>query len=302
MRNKKRSNPNFATEEKVMKALLIIALPIILSNILQGVLEIVDMHFIGALGNDAISGCGIASSVLMVLMVVNFGVNTATAAFASRAYGSKNYERVKVIMMHSLYMVLIFSAVIAFIGMFFSKNIMYLMGADEAVAVQGALFLKPLLMGVCVMVVLMILVTVFQSTGDSRTPMIVMIFVNIVNIILNPTFIHTLGFGVSGSAYATIASRSFGILMMLFAMYVVKKDSPVKFPRKLTFEPHLLKDVVIVAIPAAIQSGIRSASLLLMTAVITYAYGTIAMAAFGICGRLDMLGFMIVMGICTGVS
>lgn len=197
---------NIITEGNITKALIIIALPIIISNILQSVLEVVDMYFIGHLGQDAIAGGTMSISIIMVLTTVLFGIVTATAAFISRAYGSQRYERIQVILAHSLYLALIISAIIAVIGFFWSEELLFLLGADPGALAEGAKFLRPMLMGLFVMVILMTLVTAFQSSGDSRTPMYAMIAVNIVNIILNPTLIQGLG-GFSGVRYCRIGVR-----------------------------------------------------------------------------------------------
>jgi len=302
-----KESSNFLTEGPVGKALIIVALPIIISNLLQSVLEVVDMYFIGKLGDVSIAGGTMSIMVLMVLTTVIFGIVTATAAFVSRAYGSEKFERIQVILLHSLYLALGFSAILAVIGFFFSENLLLLMGAYPEVAAEGAKFLTPMLMGLFVMVILITLTTVFQSTGDSRTPMYVMLGVNVVNIILNPTLILGLGglpeCGIAGSAYASLLSRAIGVMLLIGVMYLLpsKKNSPIKFPKKWTFEPKLIKDIVVIAIPSAIQSGIRSVAFLSMTTIIAV-YGTAAVAAYGICLRLDMMGLIIVMGLCTGVA
>lgn len=302
------SKTNFITNGSVLKALLIVAVPIILSNLLQSVLEVVDMYFIGHLGDNAIAAGTISMSIIMVIMTVIFGVVTATAAFVSRAYGSGKFDRIQVILSHSLYIAIGFSVIIALIGIFFSEGLLTLLGADPEVIAEGVKYLQPVLIGIFIMVILMILTTVFQSTGDSRTPMFVMIVVNIINIALNPSLIQGLWIfpelGIAGSAYATLTSRTLGVVLLIAAMYLLpsKKNGPIKFPKKWTFEPRLLKDVIFIAIPSAVQSALRSFSFLGMTAVITITYGTAAVAAYGICGRLDMLGFVLVMGLCTGVA
>ncbi|HOI14448.1 MAG TPA: MATE family efflux transporter, partial [Methanoculleus sp.] len=210
------------------------------------------------------------------------------------------------ILSHSLYLALAFSAVLAIIGMLWPQNLLLLLGADPEVAVVGARFLSPMLIGMFVFVTLMILTTAFQSTGDSRTPMFVMIAVNIVNIALNPTLIMGLGgfpaLGIAGSAYASLASRTTGVLLLIGVMYLPsRKDGPVRLPKRWTFEPQLIKGIVRVMIPSAVQSGVRSFAFLGMTAIVAL-YGTAAVAAYGICQRLDMLGLVFVMGLCTGVA
>ena len=299
---------NTLTDGNVGKALLIIALPIIISNMLQSVLEVVDMHFIGELGDTSIAGGTLSVSVIMVLTTVLMGIVTATAAFVSRAYGSEKYERIQVVLAHAIYLGLIFSVILAVIGFFWSEDILYFMSqGDAALAAEGAKFLRPALMGNFIMMLLMTLTTVFQSTGDSRTPMFVMVGVNIVNIILNPTLIQGLwifpAMGLAGSAYASLSSRAVGVILLILCMYFLPKhkNGPIKFPKKFTFEPRLVKDIFVIAIPSAVQSGIRSFAMVLMMVIIA-AYGEAAIAAYGICIRLDMLGLIVAMGLCSGVA
>ena len=107
------------------------------------------------------------------------------------------------------------SLIIALVGIFFTEQIFALFGAEPAVIEQGVAFLRPVLIGMFIMVLLMVLVTVFQSSGDSKTPMFVMIIVNLVNIALNPTFIAGLGLGIAGSAYASLISRAIGVVLLI---------------------------------------------------------------------------------------
>jgi len=298
---------NFLTEGPVLKALFIIAFPIVLSNLLQSVLDLVDMYFIGHLGDNCIAAGSVSMSVMMVFLTIVFGLNTAGAAFISRAFGSEKHERIPVILAHVFYIGAGIAIIIALIGIFGTEALLTAMGADPAVVAEGVKFLQPYLVGSFVLIFIMLLCTILQSTGDSKTPMFVMIAVNIVNIVLNPSLIQGLWIfpqmGIAGSAYASLISRIIGIILLILAMYFLpsRRSSPVKFPKKWTFEPRLIKDIVFVAIPSAIQSAIRAFSFLGMNWIIIL-YGTAALAAYGICCRLDMLGFILVMGLCTGVA
>jgi putative MATE family efflux protein len=298
---------NIVTEGNVIKAILIIALPIITSNLLQSVLEVVDMFFIGRLGTTAIAGGTMSMSLIMLMLTVFFGIMTATAAFISRAYGSKRFEQIQIIIMHALYLSLIFSVLIAIVGFFWSESLLLLLGAELEVAKEGAKFLRPALICMMSIITLMIFVTAFQSTGDSKTPMYVMIIVNIVNIILNPTFIDGMfglpAYGIAGSAYASLLSRATGVVIMLGIIYYHPryKDTPVRLPKVPTFDQKLIKEMISVTIPSVMQSGARNISFLLMTAVIAQ-YGQATVAAYGVCIRLDMLGFVFAFGFCTAVS
>jgi Na+-driven multidrug efflux pump len=135
-----------------------------------------------------------------------------------------------------------------------------------------------------------------------------MIAVNGFNIILNPMLI--LGFGgfpacgIAGSAYASILSCVIGILLLFAIIHYHPsfKNCSVRLPNRWTFEPRFIKDIVLIAIPSAMQSGVRSFGFMAMTSIITVFYGTAAVAAYGISIRLDALAFITVMGFCTAIA
>jgi putative MATE family efflux protein len=153
------------------------------------------------------------------------------------------------------------------------------------------------------MIELWILSSAFQSVGNARTPMIVMVIVNILNIILNPTLIFGFGvvpaFGVAGSALATISSRSLGLLLLVFV--VMGGKTPLTFPR--SFRPDLSVVVRLfrVAIPNSVQSGMRSLSFMLLMAVVAV-FGASAISAYGIAIRLEFIALMPGFAIATAAA
>ena len=213
---------NYITEGKLSKGLLIIALPIIASNLLQSVLEVVDLYFVGRLGADAIAGVAMSTTLIFVLATFVIGLVTATTAFISRHYGAEEYDQVGTIVEHSLYIGFVFSVILAIIGHFFAKDLLLLMGANDTVATIGGAYLSLLFLGIFTMIELWIVVSSFQSCGNSMTPMLVMVGVNILNMILNPLLIFGFGpvpaYGVPGSALATILSRGLGLVVCLYLL------------------------------------------------------------------------------------
>ena len=272
-----------------------------MSNALLSVLEIVDMYFIGHLGEASIAGGSVSMSLMMVLRVLFLGLMIATAAFVARAYGSNNYDKIPEILYHSLIFSAVISLILGFTGIFLSDDILLLLSKDPVAAAEGAEYLTPLLSGIFTVIILMLIVTAFQASGDSKTPMYVMIAINIVNMILNPALID--GFfglpalGIAGSAYATLISRTCGIAIFAVIIYLLPsyRSSPVRLPVNFSFNPKLFKDILFVAVPSAVQMGIRSVSLMLMMWIIAF-YGEAEIAAYGVCIRLDMLGLIIVWG------
>ena len=125
------------------------------------------------------------------------------------------------------------------------------------------------------MVELWVVISSFQACGNSLTPMILMVGVNIVNIILNPVLIFGLpgfpAFGIAGSALATILSRGAGLLIGM--LLLVRYSSHITFPKTWSLDLPLIWRILTVAIPNSIQSGLRSGTFLVMMAfVAVYRY------------------------------
>lgn len=291
------------TEGNLLKGLLTVSLPIILSNLLQSVVEVVDLFFVGRLGPDAIAGVAMSMMFILTIMTIIIGVVTATTAFISHAWGAKEYDKPGVLLIQSLLIGAGFAIVFALFGLFGSDHILMLLGATPEVAVQGGNFLQVILLGNFSMVGLWILCSAYQSCGDARTPMIVMLGANILNIILNPILIFgngiIPGFGVMGSALATILGRSCGFLYLFSQLYSGK--GPFALPHKITIDPDLMKRMFIIALPNSVQNGMRSLSFLGMT-IIVASYGAAAMAAYGIVIRMELIALMPGFAIATATA
>jgi putative MATE family efflux protein len=284
---------NEITEGNLWKALLSIALPVMVANLLQAVVEVVDLYFVGRLGPDAIAGVALATTLIFFLVTVLIGIATATAAFISRAYGAGDRRQVGSLLYHALLLGLAFSLVLMVIGAFFAPAVLALMGATGAVAADGAAFLSTFLLGIGSLVMLWLLIVAFQSTGDARTPMYVMVVVILVNILANPVLIFGLGavpaFGVAGSALATVLARTVGLAIL--GGIVLLGKSVITLPENFRPDPALFARIVTVAIPSALQNGMRSFSYLAIMAIVT-GFGAAVISAYGIIYRVEYIALM----------
>lgn len=294
---------NYLTQGPLLRGLITISLPIIAGNLLQSVLEVVDLYFVGRLGADAIAGVAMSSTIIFVLATFIVGLVTATTAFISRHYGAEEHDAVGMIVQHALYIGLVFSLAISAFGLFFSKDLLVLLGANDAVATLGSAYLSVLFLGIFTMVELWVVMSSFQACGNSLTPMILMVGVNIVNIILNPVLIFGLfglpAFGVAGSALATILSRGAGF--MIGILLLVRYSSHISFPKTWSLDLMLIWRILTVAIPNSVQSGLRSSTFLVMMAFVA-AYGTAAISGYGIAERLELIALMPGFAIATATA
>ena len=140
-------NDNYLTKGDLVKGLFTISLPIIVSNMLQSVLEIVDMYFVGRLGAEALAGVAMSMTLIIVLMTFVIGLVTATTAFIARHHGAEEFDSIGAIIHQSLYIGLAFALVLAVCGVLFSADLLRLLGANEAVTAVGAPYLTLLFLG-----------------------------------------------------------------------------------------------------------------------------------------------------------
>jgi len=291
------------TEGDLFRGLLVVAAPIVAGNVLQSGLELVDLFFVGRLGAEAIAGVAMSTSVVMVLMTIIIGIVTANTAFVSRHYGAKEYDLVAKGVSHTLILGLVFSIVLSIVGILFAEDMLLLLGAESSVALLGASYLTVLFTGSVTLVELWVINSTFQSCGDAITPMLLVVFANILNIALDPLLIFGYGavpaFGVAGAAYATVLSRSV-VFAVAFAL-LLSGRSPVPFSLRTKFEFPLAWRLLRVAVPNSIQSGLRSVTFLAMMTIVAV-FGTTALSAYGIVGRLELVALMPGFGIATATA
>jgi putative MATE family efflux protein len=296
-------NDNYLTQGNLLKGLFTISLPIIVSNLLQSVLEIVDMYFVGRLGAEALAGVAMSMTLMLVLATFVIGLVTATTAFIARHYGAEEYDVIGTIIQHALLIGLALSLILAVCGIFFSDDLLRLLGADASVTATGAPYLTILFVGSFTMIELWIVTTSFQSCGNAVTPMIVMVGVNILNIILNPLLIFGMAgfpaFGVAGSALATILSRGIGLVVSI--VLLLHYAPRLRFPKTLSIDFVLIRRILGVAIPNSVQSGLRSGTFLVMMAFVAF-YGTSAISGYGIAERLELIALMPGFAIATATA
>ena len=292
------------TNGPITRSLLVIAAPLIAGNILQSLVEVADLFFVGRISPAAIGGVGLAVSVIFVLMTIIIGLAGGTTAFVSRYYGEGNYPYAGRVLIQALILGFILSVVIMITGVFFADTLLELFQAPADVVVEGADYLRVLSLGIVTMVEFWIVSTFFQSIGDTKTPLLIILVINILNIILDPVLIFGIGIapamGVSGAAAATVITRAVGLCIGLFLL-LHRLNPQMNFSRQAEADICLMRRILRVALPNMVQSGVRSVSYLIMYIIIT-SYGTLALSAFGIVSRVEMFAMMPGFGLATAAA
>lgn len=215
-----RSRHHDYTAETLPRAVLLLAVPMVLEMVMESLFAIADVFWVSRLGRDAVAAVGLTESVMYLVYAVSIGIAIAATAIVARRIGEKDPERAAQTAGQTL---LIGVAVAATMGAILGSQagpILRLMGASEAVIATGAGFAH-LMLGANITVFLIFLNNaIFRGAGDAVLAMRTLCLANGLNIVLGPCFIFGFGpipaMGVTGGAVATNLGRGIGVLYQLW--------------------------------------------------------------------------------------
>ncbi|HQW46634.1 MAG TPA: MATE family efflux transporter [Chitinophagaceae bacterium] len=272
------------TKGNIQKAIVLLAIPMILELSLESVFALVDMFFVGKLGKNAIATVGLTESVVTIIYSVAIGLSTAATAIIARRIGEKNKEAASHAAMQSLLVAMICTLILSTIGVVFAAQILQLMGASPEVIRDGTLFTQIMLGGSVVIILLFLLSGIFRGAGNAAIAMKSLWIASGINIILCPFFIYTLDMGLKGAAIATTIGRGVGVI---YQLYHLMNNSGQLFIKKKHLKIHFatIKSILAIAWPATFQFVIASASWIVMSKLVAETGGTNASAGYQIAIR-----------------
>lgn len=211
------------TEIKIGKAIFLLAVPMILELIMESTFAVVDIFFVGKLGPSAVATVGLTETYLFLLYSIGMGLSMAVTAIVARRIGEKEKEEAGISAVQSIFLAVLISLPFAIAGIFYSKELLALMGADSWVLEHGYRYTQWMLGGNAVIMLLFIINAIFRGAGDAAIAMRVLWIANGINIILDPVLIFGLGpfpeLGVEGAAIATNIGRGIGVLTQVWFLF-----------------------------------------------------------------------------------
>ena len=261
------------TTGSIRKAVFLLAIPMILELSLESVFALVDMFFVGKLGQNAIATVGLTESVVSLVYSIAIGISTAATAIVARRIGEKNPEDAAHAGAQSLLIALISTCAISITGVIFAGDILKLMGASEDVVSEGAIFTRILFGGSSAIMFLFLINGIFRGAGDAAMAMKSLWIASLINIILCPILIHY--FGLKGAAIATVTGRSSGVLFQCYHLF--KGDGIIKFRRiHFRIDTAIIKSIINIGWPATLQFIIASGSWIVLARLVAETGGTSA--------------------------
>lgn len=285
------------TTVSIRKAVIMLAIPMMLEMMMESVFALVDLYFVGHLKESsiAIQTVGLTESVLTVIYSVAIGMSMAATAIVARRIGEKNTEGAAHSAAQVLIVAFLVNIVLSVAGIIYAKDILMAMGATEQAAEHGKMFTK-IMMGSSIAIMLLFLINgIFRGAGNAAIAMKSLWVANICNVILCPVLINGLGpipaMGLTGAAVATAAGRSIGVLYQCYHLFWGKGLMRLA-ARHFKVDLEVIRSLVKIATPGIFQFVIASCSWIVLARLVAVTGGEDGSAGYQTALRL-MMFFML---------
>lgn len=295
------------TSISITRAVILLAIPMMLEMMMESVFALVDLYFVGHLEDSsmAIQTVGLTESVLTILYSLAIGMSMAATAVVARRIGEKNKEEAAVCGAQAILIATVLTIFISVAGAIYAKDILLLMGASVRSAEYGKTF-TAIMMGGSISVILLFLINgIFRGAGNAAIAMKSLWIANIANIILCPILIRGgLGvppLGLTGAAIATVTGRSLGVLYQLYHLFDGKGMITLKWKH---FAPlaDVIKSLIKIAAPAVFQFIIASCSWIVLARLVAITGGDEGSAGYQTALRLMMFFMLPAWGLSNAAS
>jgi putative MATE family efflux protein len=281
------SHQDFTTGN-LNRAILLLAIPMVLEMVLESLFAVVDVFWVGRLGADAVATVGLTESLLSLVFAVGLGLSLSTTAMVARRIGEKDPEGAAVAGVQAIAIGLVISVVVGLPCFFYAPRLLQLMGASPQIIGVGSGYARIALAGSGAIMMLFLNNAIFRGAGDAAIAMRLLWVSNIINLILDPCLIFGWGpfpkLGVTGAALATLTGRSIGVLYQFYRL--LKGTERIRILRR---QVHLNFSVLLrllrVSLTGILQFAIAHTSWIGLVRIVSI-FGSAALAGYTIAIRI----------------
>lgn len=298
----KENNPHILGEAPIGKLLVEYSIPAIIGMTLTSLYNIIDSIFIGhGVGALAISGLAITFPLMNLLVAFCTLVGVGGATLSSIRLGQKDKKGAEDILGNVAILCVINAIFYGGLAFIFLEPILFFFGASEATLPYARDFMQVILLGSPISYVMIGLNNIMRATGYPKKAMLSSMLTVGCNIILAPIFIFVLNWGIRGAALATICSQFIGMLWVLYHFYSPK--TYIRFQRhSMRLKQHIIANIFAIGMSPFVMNVCACCIVIFINNRLLNYGGDMAIGAFGILNRIQMLFVMIVMGITMGMQ
>ena len=282
------------TTESLNRAILLLAVPMVLEMLMESLFAIVDVFWVSRLGRDAVAVIGLTESLMSLVYAVAIGISFAATAIVARRIGEKDPERAARSAAQIVMLGVTISAGLGVLLSWFAPDILRLMGASPAIVELGSDFARIMLGGNVTVFMIFLINAIFRGAGDAVLAMRTLWLANALNIVLGPCFIFGWGpfpeMGVTGAAVATNIGRGIGVLYQLW--HLAGHNSRVRVRlHHFTPAPDVMKTILTTSGNGILQLLISTTSWVGLFKILSL-FGSAALAGYTIAIRIVIFALM----------
>jgi putative MATE family efflux protein len=281
-------------EGPIVRSLFLLAIPIMLSNILQIAYQLIDAFWVGRLGADAVASVSVSIPIMFLMVAAGLGFAVAGTTLIAQAVGARDHAMVNHVAGQTLLTIVVLSIILGFLGFVFSPYVIDLMGTAPVVRDNAVAFLRIAFVGLPFAFMYFMFQALLRGTGEVTIPLYIVAGTVILNFCLDPILIFgkfgVPHLGVKGAALATLISQAIaaavGLWLMMSGRYGIALDWG-------SFKPDFpfIKRAFNLGYPASIEQSARGFGMTVMTFLIT-SFGTVITASYGV--GMNVINFVVI--------
>ena len=281
-------------EGPIVRSLFLLAVPIMLSNVLQVAYGLIDAFWVGRLGADAVASVSVSIPIMFLMVAAGMGFAVAGTTLIAQYVGARDHAMVNHVAAQTLFTITLISIVLGFLGYFFSFYVIDLMGTAPAVRDNAVAFLQIAFIGLPFAFMYFMFQALLRGTGEVTLPLYIVAGTVVLNFCLDPILIFGMfgvpAMGVKGAALSTLISQAIaaavGLSLMMSGRYGIALDWR-------TFKPDVpfIKRAFNLGYPASIEQSARGFGMTVMTFLIT-SFGTVITASYGV--GMNVINFVVI--------
>ena len=269
------------------KAILALAVPVVINSFLQTMYNLTDTYWLGQLGTNELAAINLVSPLQQIVVNFGSGLTVAGAVLIAQLIGASKKEEAASMASQIFVCAMIFSIICAGVIAIFTPTVVNWLGADEPTAKVANVYLRIVILDMPFLYMVNIFAAIRQAQGDTVSPMFLNLTGILLNVILDPLLMIVIHWGAAGAALATVIAKA---VPAMISLVILKRDTTgVRIRLKgFRFEKSKMKSILTVGLPTAIGGSTMQLGFLLMSRNV-YVYGTGAMAAYGIGNKVNGL-------------
>ncbi len=294
-------------EGNILQNLILLSLPIMLSNFMGTLYNLVDTYWLGKIASgakEAVAVTGMTFPLSFFIMSFAAGFTVAGTAIVSKFKGMNDTKKIKVAIGQFVPILLVFGLILIIITETMIPTFLRLLQTPPEIINDAHTYITYILYGMIAMMFFMVYQSITTAFGDSVTPMIVQVITVIFNLILDPLLIFGVGIfpemGIKGAAIATLVSRILASLIALL-IFVKKYHDLIPSLQNMIPKKSVLQNIFQIGLPASIGQSTTSLGFLLVQGLVN-SFGTTVISANSIGNRMVGIFMLPAMGISNALS